>query len=1049
VNQQKQVKKNNIPIPKGVEGDAREEENSEFVVRLVSLSDKNGIENIDDIVPSFMSKGFRTDYFEYKSIVKKTYKKPINPKFPDGPKEKVTVEEKENVNTSLKLIRQLDWRATKDPENVLNVQITRTKGESCSVPLVFAKIFEKKRNILVTGATKDLYDQLTSKPDLKFQSIPAPIEANEGLKEELIKRSKRTRGMQSTARELLEFKGLPKKISDMITAMSMGRRVDMSDTEAINLILLSDLMTRYNEVLKNFQQEILDRSSTVSTLSNQFLLLASKIRPAFLVAKTKDLFEEPITARTNAEFFALFYSRIQLLDAEKKRENDNKILFNNIFAELRSLIIMVRSFQDADNWSKCQFYLKSEDGSNVEPNNQKTITTITDAIREYIVKKQGQQSRSLEETYLTYNIHRFFKTNRVWIDNNVPATDAGIMESVLFPRLDIRMGKFNVKDDSLINLFEDQAIKRHQLHYSLPLLSKAYGYLFSCYLKELLSNFVKGGLRHFTKRFGEHLFNALFERVVMKPGLPIGRNQFAPWLKEQKILVRPEEYGFIKSDIETRFDQRLTNKILCGSGEPIITDEISPKEFAQEFQNAQKSFLGFIEEVRSKELKSKSALHPGTIFLKRIEEKRYDFTSADFRKSLREEELVTNLTQIVTKACNQIRQEIQKVAVYQKVIFQLPYKYEPLLQIAHTFDVQIGAETFSVHLVAVPVESANELKGLSKNFAGNFSTALKNSGTSNLSYLLETGKILDKYREVSEPFFWFLSMVVIDRYLHQISSRESKGSNRSAAHIKYFYSDEEKAVIGNVIDRSLKKILQHDSNPKKAGGDLGVEHFTYGHILQTIMAQKSVLVELENLREVLKIVLHLLGKFAEKVKQGSEWQQYNSTAKRFFQLISLPVAGLDSQTLLALKGLSRKLKDIVDMSEGQNSVVSTLHAQFQKRNPAISRQIYFYEIFLDEKDTVGNNMLHRLRNVQELMRLLKTKKCIIFFPERSKESQLKQIGDILDFFSSESFNANMFVETAILDRDHTEALCRYFSPKAFFRLNRLEPVPRPKAVAAN
>ena len=252
---------------------------------FVSLVDARQIEGIDILRQVLERYHFTVENFEYKLTSKIEVRKPINPKIKNGPSEKVIVEERVNINTQLKTLRQLSWRVSKDPENVLLLQISRTKGESLCVPLIFSKILNDKKQILVTGITNRIKLQLTAKPDLSLKKIPLAILQNEACKIDLIKRSKRLKGMQAAMRELQEITSFPKDLKDKILGIITGKKIELTDAEAINLLLLSDLHNRYSTMFQNFQQEVVTQASPVPALTKQFIELTQGIKTSILVSK--------------------------------------------------------------------------------------------------------------------------------------------------------------------------------------------------------------------------------------------------------------------------------------------------------------------------------------------------------------------------------------------------------------------------------------------------------------------------------------------------------------------------------------------------------------------------------------------------------------------------------------------------------------------------------------------------------------------------------------------------------------------------------------------
>ncbi len=93
--------------------------------------------------------------------------------------------------------------------------------------------------------------------------------------------------------------------------------------------------------------------------------------------------------------------------------------------------------------------------------------------------------------------------------------------------------------------------------------------------------------------------------------------------------------------------------------------------------------------------------------------------------------------------------------------------------------------------------------------------------------------------------------------------------------------------------------------------------------------------------------------------------------------------------------------------------------------------------------------MKELRRASHLMRMLKRKKAILFFPEASKPRQFKQMIEIGKFIEEQGFEINQYVEIRTLEEDQVHELTRNLYPNNFFRMDQLEPIARAPKKAAS
>ena len=1017
---------------------------SKLEIRFVSLLEKRQIQDIDLITELLNRQGYSVDHFEYKVVKKSEIRRPINPKVQNSPKERVTVEERINVNAHLKTVGQLEWRVLKDPENVLLIQIHRSKGETLSLPLFFENIFNNNHQILVTGLTNAVKVQLLSKPDLKFQRIPELIEKDPIVKEQLLKRASRSKGMQSTVRELIDFPGLPKEMADKISAIASGKNEHLSDPQAINLILLADLHNRYAATFQNFQSEIVERAAPVAQLARQFEILTQRISTKYLVARLSDfLGENASECRTSQQVFSYLYQKLQQMEEKQIYVNKKLLDRKDLFKLLKSLVCITRSQYDPELWKRCYFFLSQDDEQTLPEENEQNIRGLVSNLQgNAATQEEASASTDLKEIYLIHNIYDYVVDKRLAIaEEAVSPQEAGFLKGAVAPRLHIRLKKEGEKKNPG-RLFAEPKQAIQKLIHPVQFLSGAYGVLIGEILKENLSKFFDFDKRELIERFGRHFFDVLYEQAVFERGLHISRNQFAGWLQESGLFSQLEELGFIENEIETDSDIGLTPHALTGSGAATYPPEMDNAEFEKLYVKSRNTMLSFIDKIKRSQKAQKNEFNPAGIILDFFAKGKYDLRSHVFRKHARQTFLYEELHNIVKACCLEFKGKLAEQSKNKKLILQLPLKYANILFIGNTFEVPTGKFIVQLRLHAIPVREMTEDQGLSHAFSANFSKALNEAETEQRKGLIQAMRILGEYQKVSTEFVKAQSIAMLDRILYRVEMKQ-KLINRDPRYIKFKMPDVDKMIIGSIRDVNMNKLFQYDM--AKAGGLKKITHSqTFGEMVQSVIYFRSVIESLEARRDTINEIKMLLNRFSKSLKKSQEWKAYSTLVIRIGELISLPIHAMSEKVIKLIMDLSIKLNRLVTKHEYKNSVIAILHAEWKRKNPERSKEVYFYLPFLgDEAPRGKTNLLLEIRKARDLIRILKTKRAIIFFPGATKEIQLNQMVDIADFIAQQSLSPEMYVETSNLNEDKRRQIAKRFYPDCFFNIDQLEPIKMP------
>ena len=1015
----------------------------EMDIRFVSLTEKRQIQGIETMTEILKSQGYNLDYFEYKVIKKSEMRRPINPSVKNSPTEKIVVEERVNVNANLKTVGQLEWRVLKEPENVLLVQINRSKGESLSLPLFFDNIIKNNKQILICGLNNALKLQLLSKPDLKFTKIPEPIELDSIVKEQLLERASRSKGMQSTARELLDFPGLPTDISAKIAAIATGKKEPLSAAQSINLILLSDLHSRYGATFQTFQNEIIGRSSSVANLARQFDILTQKISTKFLVSQFLDfLGENAGQCRNNQQIFTFLYQKLQQMEEKPIYVNKKLLDRKDLFKLLRSIVCIARSQFDPLLWSQCLYFLTSEDVQTLPEENEKSIQKLVASSLQGKSPNKMKGSKNLMENYVVNNIYDFVIDKKIaFAEDRISKQEAITIKSIIAPRFHLKVKKGGTSKSA--NLLFGEAEKGAQkLNNPLHFIASTYGSLVGELLKENLKKFLVQDKKQLIERFGIYFFDVLYEQSVFETGLHLSRNQFAGWLEESQLVAKPHEFGYLANEIETDFDPALTPAILNGSGESTFRADLSNEGFEREYVKRRNVFLMFFNKIKRSQETQESAFNPARIFLDYLEQGKYNLRSAAFRHHVKETFLYEELSELVKEACAEIKVRMADEAINKKLILQLPLKFANVLFLGNTFEVATGKFIVKLRIHAIALKEMQEEDGMHFVFASRFSKLIQEAESEKRQALIQAMRILGDYQKVSSPFIRCLGISLLDKQISRLML-QMKSLNKDAKYLKSKMPDVDKMTIGSIAGIELDKVFQTNPIGKKNEKQKAQNH-SFGELVQSIMYYKSVEEALETRISAIGEIKVLLNRFSKSLKNSNEWKSYSVSINMIGDIISLPIASMGEKVIKALMDFSIKMNRLVTKHEYKNSVIAILHAEWKRKNPEKAKAVYFYLPFLgDEAPSGKTNLLLEIRKARDLIRMLKMKKAVIFFPGATKEIQLNQMLEIKDFIKEQMLTPELYVETRTLDEERVIELSKSFYPEGFFHIDQLEPAQMP------
>jgi hypothetical protein len=980
-------------------------------------------------------KGFMLESFEYKVVAKKEIKRPINPKNPNGPMEKVVIDEKVNLNIDFKNLRQLIARIGQEPQNVMAVQLERAKGEYFCLNLIFKQIFKAGRPVLVTFLPPLVKSQLLSIPDLNFVSIPKEVEANEELKKQLLDRAGRTRGMQSTMRELAGLPFFPGKILNKISGMSAGQKVELTDAESINLLLLADLHNRYSAMLDTFEADVKTQKVPVPALTYMFNEFMQDVGlPTLLKRFQPYLAEYEGKFKSKGQLFGYLYSILPKLDEKKPIKSEIELSSSDVFRRIRSLFINSRSQYDPTVWQKCTYIdldneNLAESLARCEPALEELSVHMKKIIEGYLAATSGD----LNDLWAVHTCHKRILGREVKLNmDHLDPYEAALIKHAQLHWFGLKLAA----DDhpQMLDVFQGAEEKAStSLFKSVHLNARAYGVFLAHQMQNAVEAFLAPGLQNLIERYGGNFFDILYESCVKEKGLPISRNQLAKWLQDKRLVGTLKNRGWIASSIESAHDKNINQRILNFTGESALPMVFTQDDFEEKYESSKENLTGMINSLSEK-------VTTNPLFTHLIEWKEqeiiYPFYK-EFSKLVNQSSLYEILNKLIISSSNSLLDQFASNAVRGKLVLKVPLHFEKILLIGHTFDVTYGQSVIKLHLIPVPVESSEKLKGLSKSFSSELEGVFEGGG-----------KTVDQLNEIAEfllsvknhEFFSLSRLMFMDRLIAALKKERSRKKFMLPNHIRNFVKDQQKLLIGNTKGSNLGGIFTYETGPKQMKAE-DMEAISFGQMVEALESITEVSVRLKQIKEDGLQLLTLLSKFNDKIKASDGWKQIAVLMKNFVLLVSTPVNEFSEQRFAKLQEIAEKLRiKFLKNQDNPGSLPHRLIGVWKKRNPGNPEGFRFYMPFAENQGKQRDDLVSRLHKAKGHMSRIKHVRVLVFFPEGAKKFHINHLLQFSETVKDLPFPMEMFIETSSISREQVEELCRVYHPQQLFRVSRLEPL---------
>lgn len=1016
-----------------------------FTVRMVSHLERSHIPGMDHLKQQFKFQGFTVEHFEYKVMVRKEIKRAINPKDKKSNiQEKVIIDEKVDLNSDLRYAKQLINRVNLGPENILLIHLNKARGEYFAIPLYFSRLQRDNKPILVVGMSEDVKTQLMCAPDLNFKEIPKTLQQNKPLLETMKLRLGRKKGIQASLRELMDLPLFPTKIRNKIQQISAGGNNELTEEEGVNLMLLSDMYSRYSAVLNHFETEMELRRLKVQQLSSMFCELMNGIPLKTLVMRLAPFLDDkPMDFKTLPQYFSYVYQAYLNLDDTKNPVYGRKGIKNkaDFFKALRCMFLFSRSQQDPQLWKNCYYYCGDVKKQGVPEENLTALYQVTKEIKKQIKNHRSATHNSLVEIYSLHNFTNFLRNRKVILPKKgFTPVQFGLLRHMILPGFGIKVTK---NDGVSFSLKTSDGKLIHNNSFSPHMLSRVYGVYIAQKLEAETRAFLKPGPAMLNQKFGNNLFDVLYEQVVLKYNLPISANQYAAWLQHNKMIGSLKEKGWIERKREADQELHISAKILNGSGDTLLPKKFDSDDYRETFLKYETDvnvLVGKIRENARKQGENNFYQILVDVFNKGI----FHIRSGAFRTNIKNSFLHQAFQHILQEIAQTMMFDLNSAIEGSKVILKVPQNIEPLLIIGHTFQL-VDKQTnqpIGIHLVASPVETPDQLAGLSKKFSSLLVNRLRLVETAQEKKLIEAANFFMEFHEAMRKYFDYLTLSTIDLLMRQLVIRTMQQSRMLPKHIKFYIPDDAKWLVGDLASRNLSKLLRgpYREEGKNKATIIDPGKFSFGQIIEGIEAVQRAEKQAAEAVSSIQLILEGVQKAPEEVRETPAVRQLLLGMNFMQEVLKAPLERIGTREAASFIDKSAKFKKIFKGFSPSNprGVLFYLRKHISVFAEDWESHVYFYKQFTDKThDAESGELTKLLLKAGAFMKQVRETQCVIFFLESDKEFQLRNLIKVDKGLKRLNPGMELFLETTSLQKSQVEFICRAFHPQHLFRVENL------------
>ena len=296
-------------------------------------------------------------------------------------------------SADLYAVRRWQYTLLQQPNSAMLVKVERIKDTPLVIPLIMEELFKNNRSVLIAGTNASLQRQLQTHIDLEFKTIPAGIDADSESIKALLKRAQRPTGFQNSLRNIGTLSFLKEEIQEKINTIQVGNPFPpLDEAEIINLCLLADLCSRYEEAIQSFTQEYQERGVPFQTLSTLFDTLTQGITPPDLIRQFLPFVDEEDQANVKNKALLCRYIYQNLLSTDKSAKKDLKRLRPAFNQRLREVVIQQRIETDMALYRRSFFIAGEEDTQQLL---RHMVAPVYKKLDEFI--RSGEPALSLEQ----------------------------------------------------------------------------------------------------------------------------------------------------------------------------------------------------------------------------------------------------------------------------------------------------------------------------------------------------------------------------------------------------------------------------------------------------------------------------------------------------------------------------------------------------------------------------------------------------------------------------------------------------------------------------
>ena len=615
------------------------------------------------------------------------------------------------------------------------------------------------------------------------------------------------------------------------------------------------------------------------------------------------------------------------------------------------------------------------------------------------------------------------------------------------------------------------------------LLRRAYTELVGLQVEKQVRRATDHKINYLQGTYGDNFFEVIYDTVVSRHDLPISRNQLAAIIRQRNVLGNLDAKGWREGAEDDLVDPFLL------LGPPPRRDPKAkaapPPETGEGFQErlraAEQHFRQLLNDLKQRaEAPGTPEDDPAALLWPLFKRGIYNLARPEVREAFRKSGHYRRLQERIAKISSENYSAFHNERLEAGIKVFLPYRYAFLLTVGSRFSFMMDQKVVRYQLLVSPTDKPEEMDEASRvvfeNLEALFTAERKEE---DIAGLVALGEVLRECTAKWQEYSRCLTFALLDRVLAETVIKQLQPSPISVKHL-YFLPDSRKLCLGQMAMGTgvvpFAKILQTPENMGNITKNPNAASTTIDDFSITVHNLGRLRDELGTIQNIAEDVLDIVQNLTHERAESASVVEFETRLAQIVRIIDKPLREISEHDVQALHTVASHLRDSLQLlynspSPQRQRAVTLLQNQLKaRRSDSHSIRLNFTDEFILEKTSIrvvkkvqqGDEVVRKSQKVEvevdaqhqtlpmriregiRFQELLQRKEHIVLAPEGQKRKQVDYAMDIIDILQLLRGNAiTFYVDTTMLAEEQVHCMAARVKPHNFFRMEDVQPEPRP------